>query len=676
MDRKQPRTISSHLSWRNWPIRVKLLAVMLVVSLLPLLIAMWLSLTSSANALNQQTRISLSRLAYSTAQRIEQFLVDNHNFIRMAASDARVIEFLSTPIPEERTKLKGGVENVVANLLSSDPALDLVGFYDKKGIVILHNNPAIIGQNYLFRDYVQSALTGQQFTSDIQVGWTTDTPGINASAPVTNGSQIVGAIATRIQGKFVTEILKSTLNVESKDISQREREAIEIFLVNGYGIVLSQSEESEWLYRSLGAIQSTEVISAIASVRSLGGTCPGNAPQCDANLKTPRLPQPIPAAQPLADKLSQAIQIGESGGWRYCRPKRVDDPFDGQTCAGDWHVVGYAPVRDPFRVNPATNAPANLFMVVVDMPENVFMQPIEQQRAQGILIAVAMAILALLASLTLARTVAQPIGRLAAVARDVENDQPFDPQDVADLTAHTDEVSNLARVFSDMVVALRARMAELRTIYEIGHTISSSVELRQTLIYIVRSLSGIISYDVAEICLYDQEQDKMVVHVATGSGPDATIFTIQRAYDARAGYIGRLVETGAGLLIPDTQALPLPDVERTWQRDQARSYLGVPLKDQNAVIGAIELVSRQPDGFSQDNLRILESIAIQAAVAVRNAQEVQLRERKLKQQIQELRIEIDEFKRQKQVAEIVETDYFQRLRQKAQAIRDRGKGET
>ena len=51
------------------------------------------------------------------------------------------------------------------------------------------------------------------------------------------------------------------------------------------------------------------------------------------------------------------------------------------------------------------------------------------------------------------------------------------------------------------------------------------------------------------------------------------------------------------------------------------------------------------------------------------------REKKLKQQVAELQIIIDETKREKQVAEITETDFFQDLRRKARMMRGRGEME-
>lgn len=58
-----------------------------------------------------------------------------------------------------------------------------------------------------------------------------------------------------------------------------------------------------------------------------------------------------------------------------------------------------------------------------------------------------------------------------------------------------------------------------------------------------------------------------------------------------------------------------------------------------------------------------------ARVFQRMAIEVAARERALQAQVQQLRIEIDEAKAERQVAEITETDYFRDLQRKADALR-------
>jgi DNA repair ATPase RecN len=51
------------------------------------------------------------------------------------------------------------------------------------------------------------------------------------------------------------------------------------------------------------------------------------------------------------------------------------------------------------------------------------------------------------------------------------------------------------------------------------------------------------------------------------------------------------------------------------------------------------------------------------------ARQVYVREQQLKKQVSMLRIEIDESKKQEDVAEITESEYFQELQQKAEALR-------
>lgn len=56
----------------------------------------------------------------------------------------------------------------------------------------------------------------------------------------------------------------------------------------------------------------------------------------------------------------------------------------------------------------------------------------------------------------------------------------------------------------------------------------------------------------------------------------------------------------------------------------------------------------------------------------RMAREVIAREQSLKQQVQALKIEIDQAKKAREVAEITESDYFRNLKERAQRLRGRG----
>ena len=110
-------------------------------------------------------------------------------------------------------------------------------------------------------------------------------------------------------------------------------------------------------------------------------------------------------------------------------------------------------------------------------------------------------------------------------------------------------------------------------------------------------------------------------------------------------------------------------LEKKRLRDQELEYLRqvACLTDAAAAVevgtfdlGGLAEVAQRPDELGQ-LARVFESMARQ----------VYAREQRLKQQLHELRIEIDEAKKARQVAEITETDYFRELSQKAQRLRER-----
>jgi CheY-like chemotaxis protein len=97
----------------------------------------------------------------------------------------------------------------------------------------------------------------------------------------------------------------------------------------------------------------------------------------------------------------------------------------------------------------------------------------------------------------------------------------------------------------------------------------------------------------------------------------------------------------------------------------ALALLVIPLKDSSGrVIGLLQLAgTRHPDNEKatpfDDNLQqLVGSLSLLAAVAV----EGYIREQSLRQEIKQLRIDLDRARQAKQVAEITDTEYFKQLR--------------
>jgi transcriptional regulator with GAF, ATPase, and Fis domain len=134
---------------------------------------------------------------------------------------------------------------------------------------------------------------------------------------------------------------------------------------------------------------------------------------------------------------------------------------------------------------------------------------------------------------------------------------------------------------------LQKRLRELMTLQEASKTITSSLDLEDTLQTIVRMTGEIIHSSSCAIRLLDEESQEMrtlgTAIAADGVQPEAP-------------------PAGSGK-----------------EAESLKSFLGVPLKIGNRVIGYFELGSLDEGAFSTDDRRVLQVLAGQAAIAIENA---------------------------------------------------------
>jgi CheY-like chemotaxis protein len=104
------------------------------------------------------------------------------------------------------------------------------------------------------------------------------------------------------------------------------------------------------------------------------------------------------------------------------------------------------------------------------------------------------------------------------------------------------------------------------------------------------------------------------------------------------------------------------------------SLLTIPLKNGGGrVIGVIQLLNARDSAtgrvvpFEAERQRVVEALAALAGAAL----QIHMREQNLREQIEQLRLEIDEARKAREVAEIMDAEAFERLRQRARARRAR-----
>jgi HAMP domain-containing protein len=284
----------------------------------------------------------------------------------------------------------------------------------------------------------------------------------------------------------------------------------------------------------------------------------------------------------------------------------------------------------------------------------------------------------LLTAIVLARTLGasliEPLETLSRRMRAVEEGD----LDVRMAVTSNDEIGVMSQCFNGMVEGLKRRDVELRTIYQISQDITASLELDQTLRTVLEQVGQMIAYDGAEICLREEQEDVLRARAWAALGQIRVEAEGGRVYRLGEGYTGWISERRRSLLVPDVDAhrdqqpvvRQIADGPTQDEGVVMNSYLGVPLLVGQKVVGSLELAGARKGAFDEHARQLLETIAPQAAIAIDNAVQVLERERRLKEQIAQLHIQIDQSKRDRQVAEIAGTDYFQQLQEKAQQMRE------
>jgi CHASE3 domain sensor protein len=300
------------------------------------------------------------------------------------------------------------------------------------------------------------------------------------------------------------------------------------------------------------------------------------------------------------------------------------------------------------------------------------------------------------------QTIAGPVRRLTSVAERIRG---------GDLEAQAaveakDEIGILAITFNNMTAQLRRTLLQVRkekkraddlldVVIPIGVDLASEKDFNRLLENMLLEAKSFCRANAGTLYLKTEDDHlKYVImrddiaQVALGGTtgqdvPFAPVALYQKDGQPNDRVLAvRVALEGATINITDADQLKDQfdfsgaSDSRVYTDQVATSLLAIPLKNsEGQVLGVMQLMnpqdpeSKQVVSFDQNLQRMMESFSSLAVAAL----EAYIREQALKQEIQQLRIEIDEAKRQQQVSEIVDTDFFQDLRAKAQSLRQRGR---
>ncbi|RMF29262.1 MAG: GAF domain-containing protein [Chloroflexi bacterium] len=161
------------------------------------------------------------------------------------------------------------------------------------------------------------------------------------------------------------------------------------------------------------------------------------------------------------------------------------------------------------------------------------------------------------------------------------------------------------------------RADELALLDEASQIITSSLEMDQVLISIIRQAQRVLGVEIGSVLLYEEETNTLRFAVSTG---EAASTLKDMRIPVEGSIAGWVVQHGQPLSIAD------PHADYRYYRQiegktgfPVRSILAVPLIVRGQVIGVIEMLNKADGPFTDDDLRLLNSLAGPAAIAIENA---------------------------------------------------------
>jgi GAF domain-containing protein len=164
---------------------------------------------------------------------------------------------------------------------------------------------------------------------------------------------------------------------------------------------------------------------------------------------------------------------------------------------------------------------------------------------------------------------------------------------------------------------LQKRAAQFETIAQLARTINSIQEPELLLHKITQLVSVSFGFYHVGLFLLDESRQYAVLNAANSEGGRSMLDRNHKLKVGTEGIVGYVTSTGNPRIALDTGADAVffdnPDLPET------HSEMALPLKVGETVVGALDVQSKEPNAFTEDDVEVLAILADVVSVAIENA---------------------------------------------------------
>jgi GAF domain-containing protein len=565
-------------SYFSFSLRNKVFITLLIVSTLPIGMLAVINSYVTRNTLVEDANVVLRVSAIQTASDIDNFIA---NGLADVISQARLLDLTAAADLVQGMAVDEAVKADILQHLNAyrddDPLIiRSVALLDLNGRVVLDTVESNLGLDESTRLYfIDSLKDDRPYVSGVTFPEAAAEPELYFTAPLQDeDGNKVGLLRATYKASILQDLVTANTGLvggESFGVLFDENQ-----------LHLAHGRAPQTLYKTVNTLPEADLDVLQASGRLPAGT----APELSTNLPE------------LQNKLSTA------GTTPY---------FTAQDVATDEKInqVAIVPLR------------TQSWQVGYFQPVEFFLEPVNDLNRNLILFGTIFAGFIVLLSILPTRFLVQPIEQLTAIAARIA---------AGDLSVRAevnteDEIGTLAMTFNQMAGRLETTLNELEervasrtraleTSAQVSRSVSTILDQDKLVAAVVRQVYE--AFDYYNVQIYLNQSAEGYLSFAAGYGRVGAAPAMSgQIMGIGEGLIGRAAATNAPLLVSDTTA------SEKWvfnpQLPETRSEVAVPISIGDDVLGVLDVQQDSVDGLQLDDLHVLQTLANQVAVAMRNA---------------------------------------------------------
>lgn len=157
----------------------------------------------------------------------------------------------------------------------------------------------------------------------------------------------------------------------------------------------------------------------------------------------------------------------------------------------------------------------------------------------------------------------------------------------------------------------------LRVVTEFSQSIASSLDLEATIHAILNYVSRLVPSDLLELKLWSADDHSLTPYRYQEAGISSPAGTTRAKISMFGSFSERLISKRIPIFLSDTRSQP--ELAASGELASIQSYLGIPLVAGDEFVGMLEAGQTIGSAFGSHDLELLQLIAGQAAVSIRNA---------------------------------------------------------